>query len=969
MIRVQLPDGEHIRVDTDDPQAAAAAARKFVGGEPAAPAAPPVEAPPAPTEGTFGRKGTVAAQGAGLGLSDIIGAPVDLGTLAVNLASQAGTGAVRGATNLFLPDDEQLTTQAPTLSNLPGSSSAISELFGGAIEDLGFEGIPKEEQSGGERLLENVVRFGTGGATAGKALATKAAQRQAGRVAGETAPKLADKLLSPFAGANAGRAIATETAAGAGSGAGVTAAQELLPDSPIAEFFASVIGGLGGAGALATARGGKSAAKSAVLPGGGVAQDIPLDPSEVPFVSATNKDADQAAQLLQNKATDPAKASKTIGETVAEAVGQEAPVPTSGIASGDVGLIGLEQGARAVGPDEFRVRDTAIKTAAADKVASIRPEGANKRAPQQFAQEKVAKVRGGLRTREQRAEQALADTETDLAKVQSETGDIEAPIAAARDKDTKIKASQQLDEVITDDLKVRTEAKNTGFEKAAAAAGTIEATGIKDLAKQIKKEANPLKSGNKDVPSEFIKRLETVSKKNDGALRVADLMDIRKDLGREADRAQTAGQRTLSTNIRVLKKDINEQVDAIAESGAPGSKEIREAQRYYKAEYAPFYATGAGREFRDKVQLDPTGRTVLEPSRVAEFWLNNTEEKAAHLNRILQGASSKQEGAAAVRSFVISDLARASTPDGKTVNIKMLNNWIDDNPAVLNAFPELKKEVTGLRGSLTAQGAKESALLGEIKQHQSSLKKAAGKSASVERHLRQAPLGILLNNSPENAVRKVLSAGDPVKAMTDMTKTLKKAPPFMRENIERAWDASVADHFINKVRTTTLTPEGNDTVSYAQLAREWTKNEEVFQALWKNKPEKLSALRQAQTMLKPLGNLSLQATKGSATAENIGSKKLWNTLELAFKVKYGILKGGGVTRTMKIAAKRISGDREPFIARLIERAMFEPEVAQHLLTRDIKAVGTPAWNAKLNRLLGVAAAQRSSDKTQQKDER
>jgi hypothetical protein len=31
--------------------------------------------------------------------------------------------------------------------------------------------------------------------------------------------------------------------------------------------------------------------------------------------------------------------------------------------------------------------------------------------------------------------------------------------------------------------------------------------------------------------------------------------------------------------------------------------------------------------------------------------------------------------------------------------------------------------------------------------------------------------------------------------------------------------------------------------------------------------------------------------------------------------------------------------------------MFDPELAQHLLTRDVKEVGGPAWNAKLATLL------------------
>jgi hypothetical protein len=37
--------------------------------------------------------------------------------------------------------------------------------------------------------------------------------------------------------------------------------------------------------------------------------------------------------------------------------------------------------------------------------------------------------------------------------------------------------------------------------------------------------------------------------------------------------------------------------------------------------------------------------------------------------------------------------------------------------------------------------------------------------------------------------------------------------------------------------------------------------------------------------------------------------------------------------------------------RLVARMMFDPELAGHLLTREVKEVGSPAWNSKLATLL------------------
>ena len=46
---------------------------------------------------------------------------------------------------------------------------------------------------------------------------------------------------------------------------------------------------------------------------------------------------------------------------------------------------------------------------------------------------------------------------------------------------------------------------------------------------------------------------------------------------------------------------------------------------------------------------------------------------------------------------------------------------------------------------------------------------------------------------------------------------------------------------------------------------------------------------------------------------------------------------------------------------LVKRAMFDPEVAKHLLNRPAKEIGTPGWNRQLNLLMGWSAAGREED--------
>jgi hypothetical protein len=45
---------------------------------------------------------------------------------------------------------------------------------------------------------------------------------------------------------------------------------------------------------------------------------------------------------------------------------------------------------------------------------------------------------------------------------------------------------------------------------------------------------------------------------------------------------------------------------------------------------------------------------------------------------------------------------------------------------------------------------------------------------------------------------------------------------------------------------------------------------------------------------------------------------------------------------------------------LVEQIYFDPDLAVHLMKRKVADVGSPAWNAKLTRLLALGVAARES---------
>jgi hypothetical protein len=84
----------------------------------------------------------------------------------------------------------------------------------------------------------------------------------------------------------------------------------------------------------------------------------------------------------------------------------------------------------------------------------------------------------------------------------------------------------------------------------------------------------------------------------------------------------------------------------------------------------------------------------------------------------------------------------------------------------------------------------------------------------------------------------------------------------------------------------------------------------------------------------------------------------WKVLEAGLKARYGVLKGGGLLRTIRIAAETLPNSREG-IDGLTKQMFFDPDLAVFLLRREVKP-DSPEWNAKLQRLIGFGAAARES---------
>lgn len=354
----------------------------------------PLQASPTPDEGLlasimgtpeeFVRGLQLGVQASGRGIADLAGAPADITTGVSNLA----LAGVDNLAELVMGDAAPDALDFRFPPSVIGSDS-IADTASRASEAAGMDVIDPAEMTRGERIRYEMGRFGTSALAGGAALSAKAAPflddlAATARLTGQpatTAQNVARVALEPYATAP-GRVVAGDMAAGAGAGAGVGAVNEYVPEDspykPLASFFASLLGGLGGAGALKLAADGVPAAVQAIT---GRAKDWTLPLPADGTGPVTKRIADAAARVAQGMATDLPKARETLAENLSRFPTPGAPKPGPMTLTEDLGMRGLERGYRNSKDPALVARleaqDQGAMDYATERLRSILDEGAD----------------------------------------------------------------------------------------------------------------------------------------------------------------------------------------------------------------------------------------------------------------------------------------------------------------------------------------------------------------------------------------------------------------------------------------------------------------------------------------------------------------------------------------------------------------------------------------------------------------
>jgi len=927
--------------------------------------APPRVAPGNPAERAF----ELGLQGVGAGVADVAGMPVDLSNAFLNIL-YSGVNRLAGREVIPLQDRPF------------GGSQTIRDTAATIAEPLGLETLDREEMTPQERLGYDATRTGTGAVVGAGGLArVGAAVRPAVIPAAQTAPlpRTLDALIQPYA-VTPGRAFAGDAAAGVGAGTANFAYEEMVPEAmqerfgPLGNVLANIAGGVGGATTLAVgegiARGATGAAASAVR--GPLATDAPLSPTGAPYRRA---DLTDAATIVQGRANGwgqtgdyASRAAAAEIEGMQNRLGQYSgpgSLPTSGISSNNPGLIALEQRTRAQMPADFVRRDNATRQAAVDTAAQIAPAAATGR---QFTDEVAAidadRVAGAAYLRD--------EAQTQLRQAEAAGVSEAAPVAVEFPLRRREEAALGIDRAVVDEtMRPMQDASGKLFAGVDPdRVAMIDASGVVDAAERVRNSAGALVDPASVLPAGLLTRIKKLEGEVDpeeggvaamlGAdetppaeVAVGDIVAVFPEINRAVDAARRAGNMQLADNLQALRDGLNDAIDTAAAEGNDAAIRAVAARENWQETLGTTFGRDqpTAYDLRRNVNLARGSRAESPPSQTAgQFLRTGQPERAVELQNILARSKDPAAGQQAVRDYLMADLAASGVRDANGfLRPDTLRRWRDKWGAALDTSPETAVMVDDL---IARAGAGET-LRADLAV---GLRAAEDQLTQVQRD--KGAFAFVLGNNPENAVNAIFNGGDPEMAVRQILDQI-----GTNQSALDGFKASVREYMQTRMTTSAVnaTTEGASPLAFGKLDQLFKRHEETLSQIFS--PEEMGHLQAAREFLRPLNNLRNGALPGSQTAER-GTQQFWNLLEVGLKARYGILKGGGLLRTIRLWAKTLPNN-ETAVGQIMTDMLFNPDLAKHLLRAPLREVGTPRYNSALNRLLGYAEGSREDQERRQ----
>jgi len=914
------------------------------------------------------------AQKMASGLGKIAGAPIDIANLAVNAGSW-----LRNLVGI----------ETPYVTEPVGGGDWINDQSAEIAKSLLGEGAVVDESTltPKERIVGGAIDFGTQALAGGAMLARRAPAAVARNAAtgfnkgGNFATRFLDRQSLAYA-QDPARVIAGDVGGGVGAGGANQAYEEYVSDDVkdslgVAGPLGSVIlGGFGGAGMQSIGQGVTEglvnrAARTFGKDNYQIGSDVPTLPATRP----TSRDLDLAAWRAQGFVKDPNVAADSLEANVNALREAGVPIenmPTTGALSDDAGMAMTEKKARMGDQNtqrRFVERDEQMRTEAMKQASKAQPADASSRDFTDFAN-RTTKER--LRSADDMGERALA-IETQMTDRDRQA--LEAQRPARQDAPLNVAqqemapASRRIDEAFRTNYREARDTKNALYNDPAMVNAPVDAQELYDAVESIQATSSgPLSIGG-GLPAEITQRVRALAEIDPDTgdvigfqpITYGDVQDLRAAVSEQiqlatqgsANGASGSGPRVQA--LRSLREVLDSFPDQLADDG---NEAARAAIDNYAQNYRPRFREGQAGNLARDITRDPTGTKVRSEDTAGKFLGANKGSDVESLNRAVPN------NAADARTWLTGKLASTGVVDQQTGLLRpdTLRKWAGANREVISRVPGMQNDIDRMLAQATQGQEITGRIADEVRQLEQSSRVAQTRIGmdvqSRRKEVEKSPIAMASDKSPFKAVSAVMGSGDPERAMRQLV--LDTGPDeAARDGLKKA----VAKWMSRKITNPApeLEVEGGRSASFSKTNNLFDEHEKTLAEVFD--PEEMNALRTMNRIITLDANRRARTGTNSTTAENVGlfgtSKKIQNALEAALKLRYGALKGGGIMRSLRIASESLASGPTT-VDQLLLEMQFDPELAMHLLRRDVSKVGTPDWNAKLNRILGVAAAARES---------
>jgi hypothetical protein len=891
--------------------------------------------------------GQPEVQGVGRG---IVNAAMTLPEIVLGPATQAVPAAINAGMKMF-------GSTGFEVPSVPSPSQAITGIASKTAESAGVPVADFSKGSTGEQLRTNVADFATQAGVSLPMMLRHAATRAAALRAGGL-PEQFDGLFRPYMGASQVRPVVGDAVAAAGAGAAKTGVDQTdYKDNPIAQTLATIGGGVGGVSTLGAAEG--AARQAARVPyvgkpiraafdaagspaAGGYSNITDADnPTASPFKNAT---VDRAAAITQNKdigALDPGAALSRMNSKIAELSPEVGVLPPPAAMSEDVGLVNLVDAINSQGNRQGTVSGErqAFNSSIRDTIERIAPESAN---PADL-ENRIRDV-ANQRTGAARQEVDQAQTYVDRTQ-QVRQGDANA-LGAYQGQGTQ--ASANIDQMYRGTRTAELEQNRNLYAQPEITEADIPVAALRTAVDNIRGQATEL-SPVHPVVEPFLHRIDNMEGDTVPGRGVTGFVsDVEGAIAGNKDNGLVVRQ------LRALKQAARGLFDQAPEG--PALDAVNEARTNYQTRVAPNFRQGAGGELNQKLTGD---QTRVRPSETADRFLNRPED-AQQLQQIGELAGQGPQTAQNSRTWLMDELSRTGVASGGTINPDRLARWANINGARIDAVPGMRQQIDGMldraqRGERVAG------------RFDAELETAQGKAKQTQDEIDKGALGSIMRADPKDLVTGIMEAKQPFQRMNEVLQAIGPNNQAAKDGLK----AAVRDWLVDSATNTTpgqmLPGDTRGPVSFAKSAMLFNKHRETLAKVFDG-PGEMNAMNAGHEALRLAdgakrqpgvggGSPTLEKMNKTAWFERVRDTPLARGVETYMRFSIGALETGGKIAGLRRALGTVGSAADQEVGRVLQMAASDPRIMAELLGRKL-AVGSPAWNARLNQLMAAGAGAR-----------